>query len=167
MSNDLTTPKSSLGDRIRQLTQKLRQESEIQAHATARVLGAAAAIAQNQDALIDEVVDMVEDDLETQAAIADAQSYTVEALKQQFEDFATAKAHFNLKARSWAALVNKLNQQAAAPSGSTPATPAQAKSTQQDVVQKLEAIDAKVDGLRADMNQVVQLLTLLVEKELN
>ena len=37
-------------------------------------------------------------------------TYTVEQLKKQFQSFKDAKVHFNLKAVSWTALVEKLNK---------------------------------------------------------
>lgn len=66
---DEPKPKQRLGDRMRAIAQELRQETEAQKQYTARMLGAAAQLAQNQDNLIDEVVDMVNEDLDTPEAL--------------------------------------------------------------------------------------------------
>ena len=66
---DQPKPKGRLGDRMRAIAQELRQETEAQKQYTARMLGAAAQLAQNQDNLIDEVVDMVNEDLDQPEAL--------------------------------------------------------------------------------------------------
>lgn len=101
--------KTKLGDQIRSIADRLKHETEVQIKATSRILGAAAQISENHDRLIDEVVEMVEEDLNGQANISQKQNYTVEALRKQYKTLKDAKAHFNLKANSWNALVNQLN----------------------------------------------------------
>lgn len=153
----LTSRKLSLGDRIRGIADQLRQESKVQIKATSRILGAAAQIAQNQDRLIDEVVDMVEEDLGRQEQIQPSEPYTVEQLQQQFKTIKDAKAHFNIKANSWAALVSKLNDQ---PTNlSSPASP-----TQDSVAHRLQAIERELQVMRGDINQVLNLLNRVAEK---
>lgn len=153
------TQNGTLGDRIRAIAQELRQESDIQIKATSRILGAAAQLAQNHDRLIDEVVEMVEEDL-AQAegvAIPEAPHYTLEQLKKQFKTLPQAKAHFNLKAGSWAALVDKLNGQS---SSSTPVT-----THSPDVSsQKLVSIEQEIQSMRKDLQAVEQLLVLILDK---
>jgi arginine decarboxylase len=102
----ISQEKATIGEKIRQIADRLKQETSIQIHATAQILGAAAQISVNHDRLIDEVVEMVEEDLskETEPPIS------VQNLKQQFKTFAKAKAHYGLKARSWVDLVNQLNR---------------------------------------------------------
>lgn len=162
MSNDLApipskTRKPKLGDRLRQVAEQLRQEHGVQIKATAHILGAAAQIAENQDHLIEEVVEMVEADLDQQAQASHAGSYVVEELKQQFGKLNDAKAHFGVKATSWAALAAKLNQQAAKPRPLT-------APNQGSVSQRLAAIEHEIQTMRGDMNQVLKLLTLILEK---
>ena len=162
MSNDSDTIRptvvtSALGDRIRDLTSQLRQERDVQIKATSRILGAAAQIAVNHDRLIDQVVDMVEDDLDQQTQLQPSATHTSEQLKQQFKSLKAAKAHFNLKATSWDALAAKLNE---APIDSSP----KAANAQDSVVERLAAIEQELLLLRGDMNQVLNLLTLLVEQ---
>lgn len=113
----------SLGGKIRDIADRLKQETEVQKKATARILSAAAQISQNHEQLINEVVEMVEEDLERQsqrsqivsAGISsintdiDTEIYTVEKLKKQFKTLRAAKEKFNIHANSWGALVKQLN----------------------------------------------------------
>jgi hypothetical protein len=162
MSNDpasliSTARTNSLGDRIRDIAQQLRQENSVQIKATARILGAAAQIAQNHDFLIDEVVEMVEEDLDQQAQAQTAQPYTAEQLKKQFKTLKDAKAHFGITASSWAALAAKLNEQPIntdSPAGPSPDA----------VSQRLDAIEQEIQTLRGDIHQVINLLTLIAKK---
>ena len=101
--------KARLGDQIRSIADRLKQETDVQIQATSRILGAAAQIAENHDRLINEVVDMVESDLNAEKHVSNKYTYTVDILKQQFKTLRDAKAHFNLKVTSWESLVNKLN----------------------------------------------------------
>lgn len=103
-------PKAKLGDQIRSIADRLKQETEVQIKATSRILGAAAQISENHERLINEVVDMVEEDLEQKNQIYQRYIYTVHILKQQFQTLREAKAHFNLKVNSWESLANKLNE---------------------------------------------------------
>lgn len=167
-----TSRNSSLGDRIRTIADQLRQEDEVQIKATSRILGAAAKLAENHDRLIDEVVEMVEDDLDQAAEFTAIEPYTVEQLQQQFKSFNDAKAHFNLTARSWAGLVDKLNEQlqthqtteppAAKSRQSIPKTPGNA--AQDSVAQRLEGIERDIQIMQTDINRVVQLLELLIKQ---
>lgn len=101
--------KARLGDQIRSIADRLKQETDIQIKATSKILGAAAQIAENHDRLISEVVNMVESDLNLEKQVSQKHIYTVDILKQQFKTLRDAKAHFNLKVSSWESLVNKLN----------------------------------------------------------
>lgn len=146
----------ALGDRIRDLAQQLRQENNLQIKATARILGAAAQIAQNHDLLIDEVSEMVQADLDQQAQTHTAPPYTAEQLKKQFKTLKAAKAHFGIAAASWAALAAKLNEQRGANSSAGPSSDA--------VSQRLAAIEQEIQTLRGDIAQVIDLLNLIAEK---
>lgn len=141
--------KTTLGDRIRDIANQLRQEDEVQVKATSRILAAAAQMAQNHDQLIHEVVEMVEDDL-YQHAQSSQPSYTSEQLQRQFKSLKEAKAHFGVKASSWASLVTKLNEAA------TPPKP----PVQDQVMQRLEAIERDVQIIREDVTQVLNILKL-------
>ncbi|MFN6481015.1 hypothetical protein [Nostoc sp. DedQUE07] len=101
--------KARLGDQIRNIADRLKQETDVQITATSRILGAAAQIAENHDRLINEVVDMVESDLNVEKQVYQKHIYTIDFLKQQFKTLRDAKAHFNLKVTSWESLANKLN----------------------------------------------------------
>ncbi|WP_375513117.1 hypothetical protein [uncultured Nostoc sp.] len=101
--------KARLGDQIRSIADRLKQETDVQIKATSKILGAAAQIAENHDRLITEVVDVVESDLNLENQVSQKHIYTVDILKQQFKTLRNAKAHFNLKVSSWESLVNKLN----------------------------------------------------------
>lgn len=105
-----TQHKPKLGDQIRSIADRLKQETDVQIKATSRILGAAAQISENYDKLLDEVVDMVEEDLNQQLQINQKETYTADILKQQFKTLREAKAHFQLKVNSWESLVKKLNQ---------------------------------------------------------
>jgi hypothetical protein len=100
---------AKLGDKIRNIADRLKQETEVQIKATSRILGAAAQISENHDRLINEVVEMVEEDLEKQTQAYQKDIYTVEILKQQFKTLREAKKRFQLKATSWESLVNQVN----------------------------------------------------------
>jgi hypothetical protein len=168
MSNDLAplvpnSEKSTLANRIRSIASQLRQEDEVQIKATSRILGAAAKLAENHDRLIDEVVEMVEEDLDQQAhaqAHPQQPAYTTKQLQQQFKKLGDAKAHFGIKATSWANLVSKLNEQAQPPTVSSPLL----NSSQEAVCQRLEAIEQEMQMMRSDINRAVALLELIVEK---
>jgi hypothetical protein len=101
--------KARLGDQIRTIADRLKQETDVQIKATSKILGAAAQIAENHDRLINEVVDMVESDLNAEKQVYQKHIYSVDILKQQFKTLRDAKAYFNLKVSSWESLVNKLN----------------------------------------------------------
>ncbi|MBD0386019.1 MAG: hypothetical protein ICV54_05660 [Nostoc sp. C3-bin3] len=101
--------KARLGDQIRSIADRLKQETDVQIKATSRILGVAAQIAENHDRLISEVVDMVESDLNVEKQVSQKYIYTIDILKQEFKTLRDAKAHFNLKVSSWESLVNKLN----------------------------------------------------------
>ncbi|GEM_PF-1224690 len=101
--------KVRLGDQIRSIADRLKQETDIQIKVTSKILGAAAQIAENHDRLISEVVDIVESDLNVEKQVSQKYIYTVDILKKQFKTLRDAKAHFNLKVNSWELLVNKLN----------------------------------------------------------
>jgi DNA repair ATPase RecN len=101
--------KAKLGEQIRNIADRLKQETEMQIKATSRILGAASQISENHDRLINEVVDMVEEDLNQQTQTYKKYIYTVKNLKQKFKTFSEAKDHFKLKANSWELLANKLN----------------------------------------------------------
>ncbi|MBD6616911.1 hypothetical protein FNW02_13995 [Komarekiella sp. 'clone 1'] len=101
--------KAKLGEQIRNIADRLKQETEVQIKATSRILGAAAQISENHDRLINEVVDMVEEDLNKQTQTYSKDIYTVDILKQQFKTLREAKDYFKLKATSWESLAKKLN----------------------------------------------------------
>ena len=101
--------KARLGDQIRSIADRLKQETDVQIQATSRILGAAAQIAENHDQLINEVVDMVESDLNVEKQVSQKHIYNIDILKQQFQTLRDAKIHFKLKVSSWESLVNKLN----------------------------------------------------------
>ncbi len=163
MSNnpDPLTPSnraSKFGDRIRDIASQLRQEKEVQIQGTARILGAAAKLAANQDQLIDEVVEMVEEDLDRQSQpskTSQAIGYTIEQLKQQFNSLKTAKAHFGLKANSWQALADKLN-------GSATTSIKTSSKPSNLIEQRLTSIEQELQLMRTDMRQIVELLEILV-----
>lgn len=162
MSDDLTSSiqpaqKLTLGDRIRGIANQLRQENDVQIKATARILGAAAQIAQNHDRLIDEVTEMVEEDLNWQEQVHACEPYTVAQLQRQYPTLKAAKAHFGIKASSWVALVSKLNQQPMN-SGSPVTQP------QDALLPRLEVIELELQAMRNDMNQILNLLSLMAEK---
>lgn len=167
MSDDsaLTVPtsqRSTLGDRIRDIASQLRQEDNVQIRATSRILGAAAKLAENHNRLIDEVVEMVEEDLDQQAQSQQQEPCTIEQLQQQFKKLSDAKAHFGIKASSWASLASKLNERATSPAP-TVAFP-KPDISQDTVSQRLEVIERDMQLMRSDISRAVALLELIVEK---
>jgi MoxR-like ATPase len=142
---------SGLGDRIRNLTQKLRQEDEIQVKATVKILGAAAQMAQNYDRLVDEVVKVVEADLQHQPPI----TYTEKQLRQQFTNLKAAKSHFNIKASSWSVLVEKLNTQARQPSNLT---------EDASLELRVKNLELGIQRIQVQMTDMLALINQLIEK---
>ncbi|MGQ9865230.1 MAG: hypothetical protein ACUVSQ_02945 [Pseudanabaenaceae cyanobacterium] len=94
----MTTPKT-MGDRLREVADRLTAEREVQIKATARILGAAAQIAQNHDRLISEVSEMVQ---------ADLAAWDVDRLKREFGTLKAACGHFGKRARRWQDLAAQL-----------------------------------------------------------
>jgi hypothetical protein len=167
MSDDLASiiqpsRKPTVGDRIRSIANQLRQESDVQIKVTSRILGAAAQIAQNQDHLIHEVVEMVEEDLDHQSPSEVFESYTVIQLQQQFKTLKDAKVHFGIKAGSWAALAAKLNEQSMKPG--SPASQSQESGVRDSLVLRLEAIERDVQTMQKDLSQVLQILNQMAAK---
>ena len=146
---------TNLGDRIRDIADQLKQETYVQIKATSRILGAAAQISENHDRLIEEVSDMVQEDLDQAPDLVSIEPVAVEQLKQQFKTLAQAKVHFNVKANSWLALIEKINERAKTP------FPILEKSS---VSQRLESIDIDLKALRTDLDQVMSVLAVIAEK---
>ncbi|MES1024006.1 hypothetical protein ABN584_14040 [Gloeocapsa sp. BRSZ] len=150
-----TRQKPKLGDRVRSIADQLKQETELQIKATARILGAAAQIAENHDQLIDEVFDMVEEDIEQNQAKPPI--YTTNSLKQQFKTLRDAKTHFGLKAHSWVELVNKLNS--SSPPSRVSGDPFNSIS------ERLNAIESELRMMRVEISQILSLLKQLVREQ--
>jgi hypothetical protein len=153
-----TKRKQKLGDRVRSIADRLKHETELQIKATSRILGAAAQIAENHDRLIDEVVDMVEEDIDQQAQAHQTNIYTVDLFKQQFKTLREAKAHFGLKASSWAELANKLNSLSASSLVS-------AQPSKTSVPERLNAIESELKIMRTEIGKILSLLKQLLDKE--
>ena len=145
----------TLGDRIRGIADQLKQETDLQIKATSRILGAAAQISQNHDRLIDEVVEIVEEDLEQQTQMQAVELITVEQLKRQFKTLSKAKAHFGVKANSWAALAEKLNEQTIV---------SRLNSNGTSASQRLETIEGELRALRNDLGQVLTMLEMILKR---
>lgn len=146
---------TNLGDRIRDIADQLKQETYVQIKATSRILGAAAQISENHDRLIEEVSDMVQEDLDQAPDLVSTEPVVVEQLKQRFKTLAQAKVHFDIKANSWLALTEKINEREKTP------PPNLEKSC---MSQQLESIDIDLKALRTDLNQVMNVLTMIAEK---
>ncbi len=167
---------SKLGDRIRTIANQLRQEDAVQIKATSRILGAAAQLAENHDRLIGEVVEMVEEDLDQAAALAQPR-YTAQQLQQQFANFDDAKAHFGLKARGWNALADKLNKDPTSSSAVSPEAATQEVAVTQPlpplsqveapdaVLQRLDGIEQQMQAMQGSLEQAIQLLEQLAQRD--
>ncbi|MEB3273874.1 MAG: hypothetical protein VKJ85_08835 [Prochlorothrix sp.] len=145
-------PSRKFGDQARQIADRLRAETELQVRLTARILGAAAQIADNHDRLIDEVVEMVEEELDQREEQAPTTPVTEQQLKQRFKTLKAAKAHFGIKAASWAILAEKVNQSRISSSSLQP-TPSEVTNQTPDrllmLEQEVKALHTKVDRLIA------------------
>ncbi len=106
-------PKETIGEQVRRIADRLKQETNVQVKATSRILGAAAKISENYEKLIDEVVEIVEEDLEKYSQAQLSSIYTVNVLKKQFKNLPKAKSYLGVSAKSWIALVDKLNNSSA------------------------------------------------------
>lgn len=112
-SQHKTKPRETIGEQVRQIADRLKQETSIQVKATSRILGAAAKINSNYEKLIDEVVEMVEEDLEKYSQAQPSTIYTVDVLRRQFKTLSRAKSYFGISAKSWIALADGLNNSTA------------------------------------------------------
>ena len=152
---NIENQKSTYGDRIRKVADQLKQETQLQIKVTSRILGAAAQISQNYDRLIDQVSEMIQEDLAQEATVDMGEIVTIDQLKKQFKTLSEAKKHFNLKANSWSALIDKVNQ-------SIGISPLNAE--QSSVSQRLESIESQLKLLGDDLSQVKNLLTMILGK---
>ena len=154
-NTNVESEKSSYGDRIREVADQLKRETQLQIKATSRILGAAAQISQNHDRLIDEVSEMIQEDLAQESIVEMGEIMTIDQLKKQFKTLSEAKKHFNLKANSWTALTDKLNQ-------SIDVSPLNIE--QSSVPQRLESIESQLKLLGDDLSQVRNLLAMILDK---
>jgi FMN phosphatase YigB (HAD superfamily) len=160
MSNDSASiiPASqptTLGDRLRNIAETLRQETDTQIKATSRILGAAAQMAQNHDQLIGEVVEMVEEDLHQRKQSQTPATYEVPDLQKEFKTLKAAKSRFGIKANSWDSLATKLNEaNGVSISNETPIPP----SNPSQVLERLDRIELEIRALQGSMEQVLGLL---------
>ncbi|MBD2109089.1 hypothetical protein [Nodosilinea sp. FACHB-13] len=166
MSNDSASiiPASqpaTLGDRLRNIAETLRQETDTQIKATSRILGAAAQIAQNHDRLIGEVVEMVEEDLSQRNQSEAPTTYEVADLKQEFKTLKAAKAHFDIKANSWDSLAARLNEANEISGSSETWIP---NSDPNQVLERLDRIELEIRSLQGSMEQVLGLLQKMVKQ---
>ena len=146
----------NLGDRIRGIADQLKQETYVQIKATSRILGAAAQISENHDRLIYEVSDMIQEDLDQADALIPVEFVEVEQLRQRFKTLAQAKTHFKVKANSWIALVEKINERTE--------IPLIVNMKNSSLSQRLESIDIDLKALRTDLDQVMSVLAEIAEK---
>ncbi|MEL7086155.1 MAG: hypothetical protein AAGM36_16850 [Cyanobacteria bacterium J06597_1] len=152
----------SVGDRIRNIADRLQTSHVVQVKATSRMLGAAAQLAQNHDRLIEEVSEMVQEDLQ-QTVSSNALScstYTVEILKQQFTSLKAAKQHFGVSARGWAALADKLNTP-----NSQKIAASTSKQSQRTVSARLDAIEQELQHIRLSLATISEQLSHLIPKK--
>ena len=154
----------NLGDRIRTIARQLRQEDQVQVKATARILGAAAQLAENHDRLVEDVVEMVEEDLDHTAASLPI-TYTAEQLQQQFSSFKDAKAYFDLTAKGWDALAEKLNgRQGPADHAAAHSTMPQAASpSPQEIFLRLDALEQELQTIRGDVARILQIVERIAQ----
>ncbi|HAN46516.1 MAG TPA: hypothetical protein DCQ32_08195 [Cyanobacteria bacterium UBA8156] len=124
----------TMGDRLREVADRLTAEREVQIKATARILGAAAQIAQNHDRLISEVSEMVQGDLA---------AWDVDRLKREFGTLKAACAHFGKTARRWQDLVAQLGTPTAR---LLPAAP--------DLAGEVHQLQTQVRQLQAQVHQL-------------
>jgi predicted transcriptional regulator len=147
----------TLGERVRKIADKLREETDLQIKVTSRILGAAAKISENHEHLIDEVVDMVEDDLAQNVDTYTTNTYTVEALKKKFKTLGEAKQYFDLKANSWLALAEKLNRYSNQQIMS-------AEIPKMLIIERLDVIENELKVLRLETSQILALVQQLIFK---
>ncbi len=136
----------TLGDCLREVADRLTAEREIQIKATARILGAAAQIAQNHDRLISEVSEMVQEDLAV---------WEVERLKREFGTLKAACAHFGKTARRWQDLAAQLEPPRALAPESPPDLAAQVARLQTQVQQLEDQVTTLQRALDRLQNLVV------------
>ena len=154
-NTNVENKKSTYGDRIREVADQLKRETQLQIKATSRILGAAAQISQNHDRLIDQVSEMIQEDLAQESIVEIGEIMTIDQLKKKFKTLSEAKKHFNLKANSWIALTDKLNPSI----GISPLN-----IEQSSVSQRLESIESQLKLLGDDLSQVTNLLAMILDK---
>lgn len=148
-------PEETIGNKVRQLAEKIERETQIQIKATSRILGAAAQMSENHDRLINEVVDMVKEDLEEETQSTQTTFYTVDSLKQKYKTLNQAKAHFGIKANSWASFTDKLNQRH------------HSKKNQNNlykslVLERFDLLEKEIKKIKVDMNRILSLLNQII-----
>ena len=156
MTTEHKPESNSVGDRIRNIADRLQSSHTVQIKATSRILGAAAQIAQNHDRLIDEVSEMVQEDLQQPVSV-EAPTYTVEHLKQQFPSLKAAKQHFGIAARGWAVLADKLNS----PNPKTVANTS--NPSQHTVSNRLDAVEQELQQIRISLATISEQLSYLID----
>lgn len=150
--SNVENEKSTYGDRIREVADQLKRETQLQIKVTSRILGAAAQISQNHDRLIDQVSEMIQEDLAQEATV---ERVTIDQLKKQFKTLSEAKKHFKLTANSWSALTDKVNQSI----GILPLN-----TEQSSVPQRLDSIESQLKLLGDDLSQIKNLLTMILDQ---
>ena len=156
--------KKRFSDSIRQTIDDLQAEDQLQTRITSRILGAAAQISDNHERLIEQVAEVARDDLEKMEALS-AQRHTPEGLKQEFQTLNCAKAHFEIKARSWSALAKKLNgTNDARQSPAQHSAKAEGKRAEREteLSERLARLEEKLEKMQADLSLVLQLLSTLI-----
>jgi hypothetical protein len=94
---------------------------------------------------------MVEEDIDRQTQVHQKKTYTVDLLKQQFKTLREAKAHFRLKASSWAELVKKLNSLSAP-------NPLPVDRSKTSATERLNTIESELKIMRTEIGEILSLL---------
>ena len=98
---------------------------------------------------------MVQEDFDQASALMSMEPITVDQLKQRFKTLAQAKTYFNVKASSWLALTEKINEKTKSPL---------LNIEKSSISQHLESIDIDLKTLRTDLDQAMRMLAIIAEK---
>ena len=148
--------KKSIAKAVREIADNLKNETNIQVKATSKILSNAAKIAVNQDQLIDEIVDVVIEDLDTVQQTKESRLYIIGLLKKKYGTFHNAKSHLGVKARSWSALINKLNNQSIIENRNNNETKLSLNERLSSIETEIENINYRVDQLFVLLKQISQ-----------
>ncbi len=122
-----------------------------------------------------EDVDLINEDLKQPSQSPEAFVYTVDFLKQEYKKLNQAKAHFDLKANSWATLANKLNERSVGTNKKTHSSQVSVTKISQSEIEnmysEIKNMYNKIENMYSEIknlhSEISKLYTLFKQIQLN